>query len=122
MPTVEHRCVRPGRGRLSVVGPARPAPSLANPPLRCRAVERVLALFVAGLTDGAFVVTERHGNGPGEAYTDGRTIFLPEQIDRYPDRAGNLRLYKALIAHAAAQVFYGTLAHGGGIDRLRAAP
>jgi len=122
MTNVQHRFGRAWRERLTVLRPTRPAASPANPPLAFRAVERVLALFVAGLTDGAFVVTERHGNGPGEAYTDGRTIFLPEQIDRYPDRAGNLRLYKALIAHAAAQVFYGTLAHGGGIDRLRAAP
>ena len=93
----------------------------ANPPLPFRAVERTLALYVAGLSDGALIVAgsvEAIGRG---AYTDGRTIYLPEQIAHAPTRAGNLSVYKTLIAHAAAQLRYGTLAQDGGLDRLRGA-
>src|SRR4051812_34374911 len=91
------------------------------PPLTLRAAERTLALFVAGLTDGALVVVESaEATGRG-AYTDGRTIYLPERVAYAPTRAGNLGVYKALIAHTSAQLRYGTLAQDGGLDRLRAA-
>src|SRR5689334_7848583 len=86
---------------------------VGHPPLALRAVERTLALFVAGLTDGALVVAESvEATGRG-AYTDGRTIYLPERVAHTPTRAGNLGLYKTLIAHASAQLRYGTLAQDG---------
>ncbi len=81
----------------------------------------MLALYTAGLTDGALVIAERAEAERG-AYTDGRTIFLPDQVARYPTRAGNLLLYKVTIAHAAGQVRYGSLADEAGIGRLGAAP
>jgi nitric oxide reductase NorD protein len=105
-----------GGGRATAVE----AP-VGHPPLAMRAVERTLALFVAGLTEGALVVAESaEATGCG-AYTDGRTIYLPERVAHAPTRAGNLTLYKTLIAHAAAQLRYGTLAQDGGLDRLRGA-
>src|SRR5262245_26672430 len=91
------------------------------PPLTLRAVERTLSLFVAGLTDGAMVVAESaEATGRG-AYTDGRTIYLPERVAHAPTRAGNLGVYKTLIAHTSAQLRYGTLVQDGDLDRLRVA-
>lgn len=94
---------------------------VGHPPLTLRSAERTLSLFVAGLTDGALVVVESaEATGRG-TYTDGRTIYLPEQVAHAPTRAGNLGVYKTLIAHASAQLRYGTLAQDGGLDRLRGA-
>lgn len=117
----------PSRGwreRLGL-GPApAPAPVVAYPPLALRSVERILALYVAGLTDGALVVAEAGEATREGAFTDGQTIFLPGQLVRYPTRAANLRLYKVLIAHTAAQLLHGTLEGDarGETGRLRAAP
>lgn len=98
-----------GVGRAEAI-PAGP------PPLALRAVERSLALFAAGVSGGTLTIAA----GGGEvAYTDGRAIFLPATVAHAPTRAGNLRLYQALIAHAAAQLRYGTLAQDGGLDLLR---
>ena len=109
--------------------PARRAPeaetSAAHPPLTFRSVERTLALFVAGLTDGALVAIESLEAAERGPYTDGRTIYLPPQVAHAATRAENLTVYRATIAHAAAQVFYGTLAidaTDGGLEPLRAAP
>ena len=88
---------------------AAPIAKVDHPPLTLREAERTLALFVAGLTDGALTIkgnAEATGSG---AYTDGRTIFLPDRIAHAPTRAENLRVYKATIAHTAAQRLYGTL-------------
>ncbi|MFN8516380.1 MAG: hypothetical protein U0841_28120 [Chloroflexia bacterium] len=41
------------RTRLPVRRAPEAAPTCTNPPLTFRSVERTLALFVAGLTDGA---------------------------------------------------------------------
>jgi hypothetical protein len=90
------------------------------PPLPLREAERTLALFVTGLTDGALMIAGNAEATAGGAYTDGRTIFLPERVAHAPMRAGNLRVYKATIAHTAAQRLYGTLELDG-LDRLRAA-
>ncbi|MDP9370992.1 MAG: hypothetical protein M3Q65_00745, partial [Chloroflexota bacterium] len=103
-------------------GHRAPVPAAANPPLTLPAVERVLALYTTGLTDGALTIASHAEAAEGGAFTDGRTIFLPERLDRYEGRASNLRLYKALIAHAAAQVLYGTLDGDGGLDPLGTAP
>ncbi len=101
-----------GGGRRAAEVPAGP------PPLTLRAAERSLALFAAGVSDGLLTIAE---GADAAAYTDGRTIFLPASLVHAPTREGNLRLYRAQIAHAGAQLRYGTLAQDGGLDRLRAA-
>lgn len=85
--------------------PAAPAPT----PLALRDVERTLTLFVAGLTERQLTITGSAEATTSGAYTDGRTIFLPQQLQHAATRADNLRIYKLLIAHAAAQHRYGTL-------------
>lgn len=101
-------------------GRERPTEAAGYPPLALRAVERTLALFVAGLTDGALVIVDSPEATQHGAYTDGRTIYLPGQVAHFASRAENLTVYKTLIAHAAAQLRYRTLAQDGGLDRLRA--
>ncbi|HET8629930.1 MAG TPA: hypothetical protein VFL91_21120 [Thermomicrobiales bacterium] len=110
----EHRPHLPG-------GPEARSQAPAHPALPFRAVERLLSLYVAGLTDGALVVAERQDAAAG-AYTDGRAIFLPGELAAFPARAGNVLLYKVLTAHAAAQVLYGSLEPGPDLELLRAAP
>lgn len=105
-------------GRRAPEGVATPA----YPPLTFRSVERTLALFIAGLTDGALVAAESGEAAERGPYTDGRTVYLPPQVAHAATRAENLAVYRATIAHAAAQRFYGTLVADGGLEPLRAAP
>jgi nitric oxide reductase NorD protein len=98
----------------------QPDAAPGHPPLAFQAVERVLALFVAGFTAGALTVRESARAAEG-AYTDGQTIFVPPQYAAYPTPAGNLLVYKCTVAHAAAQVRYGTLATTADYAALREA-
>ncbi len=119
-PTGPLRTTRPmiWRGRFGG-GRGRAEEAQAGPPpLTLRAAERSLALFAAGVSAGLLTIAE---GADAAAYTDGRTIFLPASVVHAPTREGNLRLYRAQIAHAAAQLRYGTLAQDGGLDRLHAA-
>jgi nitric oxide reductase NorD protein len=43
-----------------------------------------------------------------EVFTDTEVIHLPERLTHFQDRPGNYRLYKAMIAHQWAQVWFGT--------------
>src|SRR4051812_31374162 len=96
------------RARLPARRAPEVAPAAANPPLTFRSVERTLALFVAGLTDGALVATESLEAAERGSYTDGRTVYLPPQVTHGATRGENLTVYRATIGHAAAQLFYGT--------------
>src|SRR6185437_12245155 len=80
----------------------QPDAAPGHPPLAFQAVERVLALFVAGFAAGTLTVRESVRAAEG-AYTDGQTIFVPPQYAAYPTPAGNLLVYKCTVAHAAAQ-------------------
>lgn len=96
-----------GRRRLD----RRPAAvSEAPPACTFRDLERLLTLFAAGLTGGALTLAENREATERGAYTDGQTVFLPAQLPLGADRRAHLRLYKGLVAHAAAQVWYGSLA------------
>src|SRR5690349_3058912 len=110
------------RTRLPGRRSPEPTPSVTLPALTFRSVERTLALFIAGLTDGALVATESVEAAERGSYTDGRTVYLPPQVAHAATRGENLALYRATIGHAAAQIFYGTLVADGGLEPLRAAP
>ncbi len=43
-----------------------------------------------------------------EHYTDTETLFLPAMVTRFPQRADNFLLYKAMVVHQWAQCWYGT--------------
>ena len=66
-------------------------------------VARVLELFLRGLAGRSLALVPA-----AETWTDTETIFLPERIARYPARAENFRLYKAIAVHHWAQARYGT--------------
>jgi nitric oxide reductase NorD protein len=66
-------------------------------------VARVLELFLRGLAGRRLQL-----EAADDTWTDTETIFLPERIARYPERAQNFRLYKALAVHHWAQARYGS--------------
>lgn len=64
---------------------------------------RVLELFLRGLSGRHLAL-----HADDAPYTDTEALYLPAHIARYPDRATNFRLYKAMAAHLLAQTCYGT--------------
>ncbi len=50
--------------------------------------------------------------GSGRATTDGAAFFLPERIDRLPDGAGNLMVYRMAVLHQLGGVLFGTYRRG----------
>ena len=77
-------------------------------------VSGMLTGFLGGLSGRALRPVA--GTKP---WTDSESVFLPERIDRFPERADNARLYKALAAHLWAQIRYGSFPDGLA-DRLAA--
>jgi nitric oxide reductase NorD protein len=77
------------------------APSASASP--SRKVAGVLGSFTAGLAGRHLKL--QVGD---EVFTDTEVIHLPERLTHFQDRPGNYRLYKAMIAHQWAQVWFGT--------------
>ncbi len=80
-----------------------------------RQIARSLKLFAQGLcgTDVAIhslPETPEPGKEPPRATVsaDGRAIFLPSLLRRYPTREENIRLYTVLAAHEAGHLEFGT--------------
>ncbi|HNQ04517.1 MAG TPA: nitric oxide reductase activation protein [Thiobacillaceae bacterium] len=67
-------------------------------------VAGVLGNFLHGLSGRSLAL--RQGQ---EAYTDTETIFLPKVLARFPARADNFKLAKAMAALLWAQIRFGTL-------------
>lgn len=75
----------------------------ATCPVTLQQVHRRLEIFLQGLSGRAL-----HIEPADVAYTDSEIIYLPEALDRYPDRASNLALYRALTVHLWAQTRFGS--------------
>ncbi len=82
-----------------------------------RQIARSLKLFAQGLcgTDVAIQAlpeTPEPGKEPPRATVsaDGRAIFLPPLLRRYPTREENIRLYTVMAAHEAGHLEFGTYA------------
>lgn len=77
-------------------------------------VSRVLASVVCGLSGRMLRLTT------GDAtYTDTETLYLPPRLDRFGERDGNYRLYKAMAVHLWAQTWFGTW-RGSAVDIVNA--
>ncbi|HET9016686.1 MAG TPA: VWA domain-containing protein [Thermomicrobiaceae bacterium] len=74
-------------------------------------VEGALALYVTALSGGTLRVNSAAGAARG-SYADGRTIFLPPQVDLFADPAGARRLYRVTAAWKVLQVQAGGLELG----------
>ncbi len=48
----------------------------------------------------------------GRPTTDGAAFYLPEQIDRFPDRYGNFMVYRMAVLHQLGGVLFGTYRRG----------
>ncbi len=66
-------------------------------------VSGMLALFVQGLS-GRRLKLERDEL----AWTDTETIYLPAYVGRFESHEDNFRLYKSILAHQWAQIWFGT--------------
>ncbi|HUZ02261.1 MAG TPA: hypothetical protein VMU89_18085 [Thermomicrobiaceae bacterium] len=101
----------PTRGDAESVGSATTA-------LPFTELEGTLALYVTALSGGTLRVNATAGAARG-SYSDGRTIFLPPEIDLFADPSDARRLYRATAAWKVLQVRSGglDLGHLPGSDR-----
>ncbi len=84
----------------------------AHDGLSLESVSHLLRLYVEGLTGREMVIAPL-GSIPEEAkINDGHTIQLPSVIAEFGSLEDDFKLYKALAAHAAGQVEFGTRAVG----------
>jgi cobalamin biosynthesis protein CobT len=81
-----------------------------------RQIARALKLFAQALCGADLAIrslpdpTDESGQGPARATVspDGRTIWLPAILRKYPVREENVRLYTVMTAHEAGHLEFGT--------------
>ncbi len=66
-------------------------------------VSHVLELFVQGLSGRKLKL-----EAADQTFTDTATLFLPARLSLFAERHDNFRLYKAIVTHLWAQVWFGT--------------
>jgi len=66
-------------------------------------VSGMLSLFLQGLS-GRDLKLQQYNH----AWTDTETVYLPEYVGRFVSHDDNFRLYKSILAHQWAQLWYGT--------------
>jgi nitric oxide reductase NorD protein len=66
-------------------------------------VSGMLSLFLQGLS-GRDLKLQQYNH----AWTDTETVYLPEYVGRFASHDDNFRLYKSILAHQWAQLWYGT--------------
>ncbi len=66
-------------------------------------VNSMLSLFVQGLAGRALKLERSE-----KVWTDTETIYLPEYVGSFDDYEDNFRLYKSILAHQWAQLWFGT--------------
>ncbi len=79
-----------------------------SPGIALDAVAPILRLYVEGLTGRAVTVAAISGALEPAPIGDGQAIQLPSRVSDFEDEESNFRLYKALAAHSAGQIEYGT--------------
>lgn len=76
--------------------------------LTLESITPLLRLYIEGLIGRAMLIKPIGSLPEGFKIGDGRTITLPAVITEFVDETSNFKLYKALTAHAAGQVEFGT--------------
>ncbi|MBL8152103.1 MAG: hypothetical protein JNN15_19450, partial [Blastocatellia bacterium] len=71
-------------------------------------ISQTLRLYVEGLTGKQMMIKPVSEVADEHKIGDGQTIYLPNSISEFNDEKSNFKLYKALAAHAAGQVEFGT--------------
>jgi nitric oxide reductase NorD protein len=66
-------------------------------------VSHILELFVQGLSGRKLKL-----EAGDQTFTDTATLFLPSRLSLFAERHDNFRLYKAIVTHLWAQVWFGT--------------
>lgn len=72
------------------------------------AISYTLRLYIEGLTGRVVALKPAVELAEEQKISDGRTIYLPGSITEFADDLSNFKLYKALAAHAAGQLEFGT--------------
>ena len=78
--------------------------------LSLESIQLLLRLYVEGLTGRAVEIAPLAAVPVESRIGDGRTIHLPTVVAEFGDEELDFRLYKALAAHAAGQIEFGTYA------------
>lgn len=76
--------------------------------LSLESISQTLRLYIEALTGKELIIKPISDSTHEFKIGDGRTILLPSAITEFEDETSNFKLYKALAAHAAGQVEFGT--------------
>lgn len=81
-------------------------------------VQNILRLYVEALTGRNVEIAPLTAIPQESRIGDGKTIYLPANVEQFKDEEKNFRLYKVLAAHAAGQIEFGTFVRDS--DELKA--
>lgn len=73
-------------------------------------VQTVLRIYVEGLTGKEIEIAPLSAMPQESRIGDGKTIYLPSNVDEFNSDELDFRLYKVLAAHGAGQIEFGTFA------------
>ena len=74
-------------------------------------VQTILRIYVEGLTGKEVDIAPLQAMPQESRIGDGRTIYLPSNVNEFADDEMDFRLYKVLAAHSAGQIEFGTYEH-----------
>ena len=82
-------------------------------------IQTVLRIYVEGLTGKEVEIAPLSAMPQESRIGDGKTIYLPSNVNEFDSEELDFRLYKVLAAHGAGQIEFGTFAKD--TDGLKAA-
>ncbi len=80
--------------------------------LPLESIQTVLRIYVEGLTGKEVEIAPLSAMPQESRIGDGKTIYLPSNVNEFDNENLDFRLYKVLAAHGAGQIEFGTFAAG----------
>ncbi len=87
--------------------------------LPLESIQTILRVYVEGLTGKEVEIAPLSAMPQESKIGDGKTIYLPANVNEFDNEDLDFRLYKVLAAHGAGQIEFGTFAKN--TDKLKAA-
>ncbi len=84
----------------------------ASEGLPLESIQTVLRIYIEGLTGKEVEIAPLSAMPQESRIGDGRTIYLPANINEFDSEEMDFRLFKVLAAHGAGQIEFGTFAAG----------